>query len=45
MNNISDITEELLARYRAGDTEAINEVINIIVERDRPLLERLAVDD
>lgn len=40
-----DIGPELHARYLAGDPEAIQQVIAIIIERDRALLERLAVDD
>jgi hypothetical protein len=41
----SDISPELLKRYLAGETEAINEVVAIIIERDRELLDRLSVDD
>lgn len=40
-----DITPELRARFVAGDPDAIRTVIDLIVERDRALLERLAVDD
>jgi hypothetical protein len=42
---VNEIPEELLARFRAGEPAAITEVISLITERDRNLLERLAVDD
>lgn len=32
----NDISEELLLRYLDGDHDAIQEVVAIIVERDRP---------
>jgi hypothetical protein len=40
-----DIPPELLKRYLAGEPDAIAEVVAIIIERDRELLDRLALDD
>lgn len=41
----NEISPELRSRFVAGEPEAIREVIDLITERDRALLERLAIDD
>lgn len=41
----NDISDELRVRYIRGDVDALHEVMAIILERDKTLLERLAIDD